>query len=116
MIFEAILNMFFICKFRLICPPSDWATSQIFIHGTNNTIYGKLYKDKMDGLNSLYPTVEAAMDHVLNSNVKVAYFQNVDFVNSFKKTHCKVFTYLVIYSSSLKLKKKSQLQYIDIPF
>ena len=44
----------------------------------------------MDGLNSLYPTVEAAMDHVLNSNVKVAYFQNVDYVNSIKETHCKV--------------------------
>ena len=44
----------------------------------------------MDGLNSFYPTVEAAMDHVLNSNVKVAYFQNVDYVNSIKETHCKV--------------------------
>ena len=98
MIFEAIRNMFFLCKLRLICPPSDWVTAQIFIHGTNDTIYGKLYKDKMDGLNSLYPTVEAAMDHVLNSNVKVAYFQNVDFVNSIKETHCKVYIQLRLQS------------------
>ena len=70
----------------------------------------------MDGLNSFYPSLETGMDYVLSSNQKVAYFQNVDFVNSFKKTHCKVFTYLVIYSSSLKFKKKSQLQYIDIAF
>ena len=89
-IFEAICNIFFLCVLRLICPPSDFATSQLFIQGTNDTIYGKLYKDKMDGLNSFYPTVGAAMDHVLNSNVKVAYIQNVDYVNSIKETHCKV--------------------------
>ena len=44
----------------------------------------------MNGLNSFYSTLKAGMDHVLNSNQKVAYFQNIDFVNSIKKTHCKV--------------------------
>ena len=89
------LKQYVICFFsfyvlRLICPPSDFATSQLFIQGTNDTIYGKLYKDKMDGLNSFYPTLEAGMYHVLNSNQEVAYFQNIDFVNSIKETHCKV--------------------------
>ena len=70
----------------------------------------------MDGLNSFYPSLETGMDHVLSSNQKVAYFQNVDFVNSFKKTHCKVFTYLVIYSSSLKFKKNLNYNILTLHF
>ena len=75
---------------RLIGQPSDWASSQLFIQGKNDTIYGKLYKNKMNGLNSFYSTLEAGMDHILNSNQKIAYFQNIDYVNSIKETHCKV--------------------------
>ena len=44
----------------------------------------------MDGIKSFYPTLEAGMNYVLESGSKVAYFQNVDYVHSFKKTHCKV--------------------------
>ena len=44
----------------------------------------------MNGLNSFYSTLEAGMDHLLNSNQKIAYFQNIDYVNSIKETHCKV--------------------------
>ena len=76
--------------YRLTCPPSDWASSQLFIQGKNDTIYGKLYKNKMNGLKSFYSSLEAGMDHVLNSNQKIAYFQDNDYVNSVKNTHCKV--------------------------
>ena len=44
----------------------------------------------MDGIKSFYPTLEAGMNYVLESGSKVAYFQNVEYVHSFKKTHCKV--------------------------
>ena len=49
----------------------------------------------MDGNNnSFYQDLDDAIDHVLNSDQKVAYFHDLAFVNSFKKTHCKVLTYL----------------------
>ena len=51
----------------------------------------------MDGLKSFYSSVEAGMDHVLNSDQKVAYFHNIDYVNSIRKTHCKV-TIILTYS------------------
>ena len=93
-----ISNVIFLKFCRLIGQPSDWASSQLFIHGSHDSIYRKLFKNNMDGLNSFYPSLDAGLDHVLNSDQKVAYFQNVltlqNFVNSFKKTHCKVLTYL----------------------
>ena len=79
---------------RLIGQPFDWASSQLFHQGSNETIYGKLYENNMDGNNSFYQSLDAAIDHVLSSDQKVAYFHDLAFVNSFKKTHCKVLIYL----------------------
>ena len=89
---EMINNVISLKLCRLIGQPSDWESSQLFIQGSNETIYGKLYKNNMDGLDSFYPVIDG-IDHVLSSNQKVALFQNVAFVNSVKKTHCKVLRY-----------------------
>jgi hypothetical protein len=76
--------------FRLFGPPSDWALSQLFIKG-NKTIYGKIYKNNMAGLESFYP-IEDRLEFVANNESKLAFIE-ADPVHSYKQSHCKVCHY-----------------------
>lgn len=76
--------------FRLIGPPSDWALSQLFIKG-NKTIYGKIYKNNMAGLESFYP-IKDRIEFVANNESKLAFIE-ADPVHSYKQSHCKVCYY-----------------------
>ena len=78
-----------ILKSRLIGPPEDWAQSQWFIQGSEETIYGKLFKNNMDGLSSFYPVLEG-IDYLVNSESEVALFQFTSSIHSFEQYQCKV--------------------------
>ena len=55
-----------------------------------NSIWGKLYQNKMDGLDSFYP-FKNGLEHILNKS-KVAYLQNGEQIRYFEDYHCKVRT------------------------
>ena len=76
---------------RLIGPPKDWASSQVFLQANEESIYGKLFKNNMDGLNSFRPVVEG-MDYLVNSDTEVALFLFIN-VHSFQEYQCKVKTF-----------------------
>ena len=81
----------FILSSRLIGPPKDWASAQWFLKGNEESIYGKLLKNNMDGLNSFRPVVEG-MDYLVNSDTDVALFLFIN-VHSFQEYQCKVKTF-----------------------
>ena len=51
-------------------------------------MYGKLYKNNMDGLNSFF-TNSKGLEHIVKSE-KVAFIQHGDLINFYKDYHCKV--------------------------
>ena len=61
----------------------------MFQNGKEDSIYGKLYKNNMDGLNAFYNTNDKALEHLVNSD-SVAYIQRGDDINFVKDYHCKV--------------------------
>ena len=73
---------------RLIGPPKDWASSQVFLQENEESIYGKLFKNNMDGLSSFYPVIEG-IDYIVNSDTEVALFQFMN-LHSFQEYQCKV--------------------------
>jgi hypothetical protein len=81
-----------IISFRLIGPPKDWASAQWFIKGNEESIYGRLFKNNMDGLSSFYPVVEG-IDYLVNSDTEVALF-HFENLHSFQEYQCKVFNNL----------------------
>ena len=78
----------FILLSRLIGPPKDWASAQWFIQGNEESIYGKLFKNNMEGLGSFYPVVDG-IDYLVNSDTEVALFQFMN-LHSFQEYQCKV--------------------------
>ena len=80
----------YILPSRLIGPPKDWAYAQWFIQGNEESIYGKLYKNNMEGLSSFYPVLEG-IDYLVNSDTEVALFQFMN-LHSFQEYQCKVKT------------------------
>ena len=80
----------FILSSRLIGPPKDWASTQWFIQGNEESIYGKLYKNNMEGLSSFYPVVKGII-YLVNSDTEVALFQFMN-LHSFQEYQCKVKT------------------------
>ena len=78
----------FILSSRLIGPPKDWASAQWFLKGNEESIYGKLYKNNMDGLSSFLPVVEG-IDYLVNTDTEVALFLFLN-VHSFQEYECKV--------------------------
>ena len=73
---------------RLIGPPSDFALSLLFQNGKEDTIYGKLYKNNMDGINAFY-TNDKGLNYLVNGD-SVALIQDGTLINSIKDYHCKV--------------------------
>ena len=82
-----LLNSFYS---RLIGPPKDWASTQWFIQGNEESIYGKLYKNNMEGLSSFYPVADG-INYLVNSDTEVALFQFMN-LHSFQEYQCKVKT------------------------
>ena len=80
----------FILPTRLIGPPKDWASTQWFIQGNEESIYDKLYKNNMEGLSSFYPVVDG-IDYLVNGDTEVALFQFMN-LHSFQEYQCKVKT------------------------
>ena len=85
-----IATIEFILPSRLIGPPKDWAYAEWFIQGNEESIYGKLFKNNMDGLSSFYPVLEG-IDYIVNSDTEVALFQFMN-LHSFQEYQCKVKT------------------------
>ena len=52
---------------RLIGPPSSWAISQQFHSSQEDSIYVKLYKNNMNGLNSFFP-IENGLEYILSND------------------------------------------------
>ena len=74
--------------FRLIGPPSDYALSLLFQNSKNDSIYGRLYQNNMDGPRSFYKDRDALQELV--ESEKVAFVQAGDPINFHEDYHCKV--------------------------
>ena len=72
---------------RLIGPPSTWILSQTFQQASEESIYGRLYKNNMDGLNSFFQP-KNALEHVINKDSVALVYD--DPIYSFKEYHCEV--------------------------
>ena len=72
---------------RVVGPPSTWILSQTFQQANEESIYGRLYKNNMDGLNSFFQPKDA-LKLVIDKD-SVAMFYD-DPIYSFKEYHCKV--------------------------
>ena len=76
------------CLFnRLLGPPSTWVIATTFTQADEESIYGRLYKNNMDGLNSFFPT-KIALGLVVSKDSHA--FFNDEPIYSFKQHHCKV--------------------------
>ena len=60
----------------------------MFLQENEESIYGKLFKNNMEGLSSFYPLTEG-IDYLVNSDTKVALF-HFQGINAIEKYHCKV--------------------------
>ena len=72
---------------RLIGPPLDWALSQPFQSGREDSIYKKLYKKNMDGKKSFVST-EIGLERLLESDLQ-ALISNLP-IQNFEDFQCKV--------------------------
>ena len=73
---------------RLIGPPSDLILSQLIANGNQDSIYGKLYKNNMNGIES-FLGIEDALNYLVNSS-KIAIIFNGDRIRFYENYHCKV--------------------------
>ena len=72
---------------RLIGPPDTWVLSQLFRFGSEESIYGRLFKNNMDGLNSFGKNKDQ-LDKLVKSD-SLALIQNMP-THNFEEYHCKV--------------------------
>ena len=73
---------------RLIAPPSGGALSQLIQNAKEDSVFGKLYRNNMDGLKSFF-TKRDGLEHLVNTE-KTAFIQNGVVINSYTEYHCKV--------------------------
>jgi hypothetical protein len=73
--------------FRLIGPPSTWIMAQKFQTANQDSIYGRLYKNNMDGLDS-FCTLENGLEYVLKNDKVALIFEEP--IYSYQQYHCKV--------------------------
>ena len=74
--------------FRLMGPPISWVLSKYFINGKNDSIYGKVYKNNMNGLDSFYP-IAKGLEMVANNNSNLAFIE-ADPITHLHHLKCKV--------------------------
>ena len=77
---------------RLLGPPPTWVLSQLFRFGPEESIYGRLFRNNMDGLNSFGKNKDQ-LDKLVQSD-SAALIQDIP-THNFKEYHCKVCTYFI---------------------
>ena len=68
--------------------PSDYSISLLFQNSKEDSIYGRLYQNNMDGSRSFYKDRDALIQLV--ESEKVAFVQIGDPINFHEDYHCKV--------------------------
>ena len=68
-------------------PPDTWVLSQLFRFGSEESIYGRLFRNNMDGLNSFGKNKDQ-LDKLVKSD-SLALIQDIP-TNNFEEYHCKV--------------------------
>ena len=89
--------------FRLIGPPSTWIMSQKFQTANQDSIYGRLYKNNMDGLDS-FCTLENGLEYVLQNDKVALIFEEP--IYSYQQYHCKV---QLIFVRPLLIRNRSRI-------
>ena len=89
-IHHSSMSLTYVCKlpFSLISPPKEWTLSRTLKESHEKSIWGTIYKKKMNGLESFF-NFKDGIKHIL-TNSKVAYLQNGEQIRYFKEYHCKV--------------------------
>ena len=91
-------------------PPPTWVLSQLFLFGPNESIYGRLFKNNMDGLSS-FGENEDQLDKLVKSD-KLALIQDIP-THNFKEYHCKITsvwkTNVLLFTKSWFMSKTSPL-------
>ena len=91
-------------------PPPTWVLSQLFRFGPEESIYGRLFKNNMDGLNS-FGKNKAQLDKLEKSN-SLALIQDLPIYN-LKEYHCKVISVwkgtVLLFTKSWFMSKTSPL-------
>ena len=91
-------------------PPPTWVLSQLFLFGPNESIYGRLFKNNMDGLSS-FGENEDQLDKLVKSD-KLALIQDIP-THNFKEYHCKITsvwkTNVLLFTKSWFMSKASPL-------
>ena len=91
-------------------PPPTWVLSQLFRFGPEESIYGRLFKNNMDGLNS-FGGDKAQLDKLEKSN-SLALIQDLP-IHNFKEYHCKVISVwkgtVLLFTKSWFMSKTSTL-------
>ena len=91
-------------------PPPTWVLSQLFLFGSNESIYGRLFKNNMDGLSS-FGENEDQLDKLVTSD-KLALIQDIP-THNFKEYHCKIIsvwkTNILLFTKSWFMSKTSPL-------
>ena len=76
--------------YKLIGPPSSYAISQFFINAEENSIYDKLYKNNMFGLESFYP-LDKGIGTIIQGR-KMALISLGDPIRFYTNYHCQAST------------------------
>ena len=91
-------------------PPPTWALSQLFRFGPEESIYGRLFKNNMDGLNS-FGEDKDQLNKLEKSN-SLALIQDLP-IHNFKEYHCKVISVwegtVLLFTKSWFMSKTSPL-------
>ena len=91
-------------------PPPTWVLSQLFLCGPIESIYGRLFKNNMDGLSS-FGENEDQLDKLVTSD-KLALIQDIP-THNFKEYHCKIIsvwkTNVLLFTKSWFMSKTSHL-------
>ena len=91
-------------------PPPTWVISQSFRFGAEESIYGRLFKNNMDGLSS-FGENKAQLDKLEKSN-SLALIQDIP-THNFKEYHCKVISVwkgtVLLFTKSWFMSKNSPL-------
>ena len=77
-----------ILNFSLISPPEQWTMSRALTEANGNSIWDRLYQNKMDEIASFFE-MKDGIEYILNEP-KVAFISNGDFIRYFSDYHCKV--------------------------
>ena len=73
--------------YELIAPPRSYASSQLFVKGGEDSIYGRLYKNNMK--NTSFHPLNEGIDYII-SKPKSALISLGDPIRFYRNHHCEV--------------------------